>query len=94
VKSEVGAILPRFRLGGADYFEAGGSCGVVYGEGAVWGRLPTVGVVPCLLRPVNVLAAPEQERALARGASPYDVAKLLGDTVDTLEKHYARSSGN
>jgi len=26
---------------------------------------------------------------LARGASPYDVAKLLGDTVDTLEKHYA-----
>jgi integrase len=26
---------------------------------------------------------------LARGASPYDVAKLLGDTVDTIEKHYA-----
>jgi len=26
---------------------------------------------------------------LARGASPYDVAKLLGDTVDTVEKHYA-----
>jgi site-specific recombinase XerD len=26
---------------------------------------------------------------LSRGASPYDVAKLLGDTVDTLEKHYA-----
>ncbi len=26
---------------------------------------------------------------LARGASPYDVAKLLGDTVETLEKHYA-----
>jgi site-specific recombinase XerD len=25
---------------------------------------------------------------LARGASPYDVAKLLGDTVDTIEKHY------
>ena len=27
---------------------------------------------------------------LARGASPYDVAKLLGDTVDTIERHYAR----
>lgn len=26
---------------------------------------------------------------LSRGASPYDVAKLLGDNVDTLEKHYA-----
>ena len=26
---------------------------------------------------------------LARGASPYDVAKLLGDTVDTVERHYA-----
>lgn len=26
---------------------------------------------------------------LTRGASPYDVAKLLGDTVETLEKHYA-----
>ena len=26
---------------------------------------------------------------LARGASPYDIAKLLGDTVDTVEKHYA-----
>jgi integrase len=26
---------------------------------------------------------------LARGASPYDVAKLLGDTVETIEKHYA-----
>lgn len=26
---------------------------------------------------------------LARGASPYDVAKLLGDTVDTVEKHFA-----
>jgi Phage integrase family len=26
---------------------------------------------------------------LSRGASPYDVAKLLGDTVDTIEKHYA-----
>jgi integrase len=26
---------------------------------------------------------------LARGASPYDVAKLLGDTVATIEKHYA-----
>jgi integrase len=26
---------------------------------------------------------------LARGASLYDVAKLLGDTVDTVEKHYA-----
>jgi integrase len=26
---------------------------------------------------------------LARGASPYDVAKLLGDTVETVENHYA-----
>jgi integrase len=26
---------------------------------------------------------------LARGASSYDVAKLLGDTVDTIERHYA-----
>jgi integrase len=26
---------------------------------------------------------------LSRGASPYDVAKLLGDTVDTIEKHYS-----
>jgi integrase len=25
---------------------------------------------------------------LARGASPYDVAKMLGDTIDTVEKHY------
>ncbi len=26
---------------------------------------------------------------LVRGASPYDVAKLLGDTVATVERHYA-----
>lgn len=26
---------------------------------------------------------------LAKGGSPYDCAKLLGDTVDTIEKHYA-----
>ena len=26
---------------------------------------------------------------LARGASPNDLAKLLGDTVATIEKHYA-----
>jgi integrase len=26
---------------------------------------------------------------LARGASPYDVAKLLADTVSTIERHYA-----
>lgn len=26
---------------------------------------------------------------LLKGASPYDVAKLLGDTVETVEKHYA-----
>ncbi len=26
---------------------------------------------------------------LVRGATPYDVAKLLGDTVATVEKHYA-----
>jgi integrase len=25
---------------------------------------------------------------LSRGASPYDVAKVLGDTIDTVEKHY------
>ena len=26
---------------------------------------------------------------LLRGATPYGLAKLLGDTVDTIEKHYA-----
>jgi hypothetical protein len=26
---------------------------------------------------------------LSRGASPYDVAKLLRDTVETIERHYA-----
>jgi integrase len=25
---------------------------------------------------------------LTRGANPYDVAKMLGDTIDTIEKHY------
>jgi len=25
---------------------------------------------------------------LSRGASPYDVAKMLGDTIETIEKHY------
>jgi integrase len=25
---------------------------------------------------------------LSRGASPYDVAKVLGDTIETVEKHY------
>jgi integrase len=25
---------------------------------------------------------------LARGASPYDVAKVLGDTIETVERHY------
>jgi integrase len=25
---------------------------------------------------------------LNRGASPYDVAKMLGDTIDTVERHY------
>lgn len=25
---------------------------------------------------------------LARGASPYDVAKILGDTIETVERHY------
>jgi integrase len=25
---------------------------------------------------------------LVRGASPYDVAKMLGDTIDTIERHY------
>ena len=25
---------------------------------------------------------------LTRGASPYDVAKMLGDTIETVEKHY------
>ena len=27
--------------------------------------------------------------ALLKGASPYDVAKMLGDTIETVEKHYA-----
>jgi hypothetical protein len=26
---------------------------------------------------------------LTRSASPYEVAKLLGDTIETVEKHYA-----
>jgi integrase len=26
---------------------------------------------------------------LSRGASPYDVAKMLGDTIDTVERHYS-----
>lgn len=26
---------------------------------------------------------------LVRGASPYDVAKILGDKIDTIERHYA-----
>jgi integrase len=26
---------------------------------------------------------------LEKGASPYDVAKVLGDTIETVEKHYA-----
>ncbi len=26
--------------------------------------------------------------SIARGGSPYDVAKLLGDTIETIEKHY------
>ena len=25
---------------------------------------------------------------LTRGASPYDVAKMLADTIETIEKHY------
>jgi hypothetical protein len=25
---------------------------------------------------------------LSRGASPYDVAKMLGDTIETVERHY------
>jgi hypothetical protein len=25
---------------------------------------------------------------LSRGASPYDVAKVLADTIDTVERHY------
>ena len=25
---------------------------------------------------------------LLKDASPYDVAKLLGDTIETIEKHY------
>lgn len=25
---------------------------------------------------------------LSRGASPYDVAKVLGDTIETVERHY------
>jgi integrase len=30
---------------------------------------------------------------LCRGATPYDVAKVLGDTIDTVEKHYAIRAG-
>jgi len=26
---------------------------------------------------------------LSRGASPYDVAKTLGDTIETVERHYS-----
>ena len=26
---------------------------------------------------------------LCRGATPYDVAKILGDTIETVEQHYA-----
>lgn len=25
---------------------------------------------------------------LAKGASPYDAAKMLGDTIETIERHY------
>ena len=25
---------------------------------------------------------------LTRGASPYDVAKMLGDTIETVKRHY------
>jgi hypothetical protein len=25
---------------------------------------------------------------LSRGANPYDVAKMLGDTIDTVERHH------
>jgi len=25
---------------------------------------------------------------LCRGASPYDVAKMLGDTIETIERHF------
>ena len=25
---------------------------------------------------------------LSRGATPYDVAKMLGDTIETVERHY------
>jgi hypothetical protein len=25
---------------------------------------------------------------LNRGASPYDVAKMLGDSIETIERHY------
>lgn len=25
---------------------------------------------------------------MLRGASPYDVAKMLGDTIETVERHY------
>jgi integrase len=30
---------------------------------------------------------------LMRGASPYDVAKMLGDTIETVERHYAVCEG-
>ena len=31
---------------------------------------------------------PSPSIMLSRGASPYDVAKMLGDTIDTIERHY------
>jgi len=40
----------------------------------------------CIL---TVSATPFAVDMLARGATPYDVAKLLGDEIATVEKHYA-----
>lgn len=51
--------------------------------------------IQSLGRRANVLTArPHRFRdtlavdLLTRGASPYDVAKMLGDTIETVEKHY------
>jgi hypothetical protein len=41
------------------------------------------------VRPVVGKPLPDYPIALRRGASPYDVAKILGDSIDTVEKHYS-----
>jgi hypothetical protein len=38
----------------------------------------------------EALPAPAEEKSGSTngGASPYDVAKMLGDTIETVERHY------